>query len=106
MSNKETLFLTYKELNKINNPAPNAPTIAEVTKPTSLPTIWKDDIVLKATSKEAPELIPNTYGPASGFWNKVCIKSPDIDKAAPASRSEEHMSELQSRPHLVCRLLL
>src|SRR3989442_11551400 len=25
---------------------------------------------------------------------------------APAMRSEEHTSELQSRPHLVCRLLL
>src|SRR5436305_7166082 len=34
----------------------------------------------------------------------------DSDLAAPAqssgSRSEEHTSELQSRPHLVCRLLL
>src|SRR5207253_3832120 len=27
-------------------------------------------------------------------------------KAAPKSRSEEHTSELQSRGHLVCRLLL
>src|SRR3989442_9505978 len=27
-------------------------------------------------------------------------------RAAPRSRSEEHTSELQSRPHLVCRLLL
>src|SRR3989442_11662167 len=26
--------------------------------------------------------------------------------ASPLSRSEEHTSELQSRPHLVCRLLL
>src|SRR3989442_10796521 len=26
--------------------------------------------------------------------------------AAPQGRSEEHTSELQSRPHLVCRLLL
>src|SRR5690554_7247837 len=26
--------------------------------------------------------------------------------AIPTSRSEEHTSELQSRPHLVCRLLL
>src|SRR3989442_11498094 len=26
--------------------------------------------------------------------------------AGPATRSEEHTSELQSRPHLVCRLLL
>src|SRR5437660_12925641 len=28
------------------------------------------------------------------------------DSAAPAMRSEEHTSELQSRGHLVCRLLL
>src|SRR6266498_2545930 len=32
----------------------------------------------------------------------VCIASP----IAAAWRSEEHTSELQSRPHLVCRLLL
>src|SRR3989442_12413110 len=30
----------------------------------------------------------------------------DLDGGASASRSEEHTSELQSRPHLVCRLLL
>src|SRR6266498_4194645 len=29
-----------------------------------------------------------------------------IGTKPPAVRSEEHMSELQSRPHLVCRLLL
>src|SRR6266498_6011201 len=29
-----------------------------------------------------------------------------VDAFLPASRSEEHTSELQSRPHLVCRLLL
>src|SRR5215813_6752852 len=29
-----------------------------------------------------------------------------IVSRAPLSRSEEHTSELQSRPHLVCRLLL
>src|SRR5690554_1840782 len=28
------------------------------------------------------------------------------DQVAPPTRSEEHTSELQSRPHLVCRLLL
>src|SRR5690554_7317947 len=27
-------------------------------------------------------------------------------QVSPAARSEEHTSELQSRPHLVCRLLL
>src|SRR3989442_3206828 len=29
-----------------------------------------------------------------------------LDLTAPDLRSEEHTSELQSRPHLVCRLLL
>src|SRR3989442_4671639 len=31
---------------------------------------------------------------------------PLANSASTASRSEEHTSELQSRPHLVCRLLL
>src|SRR2546422_9967095 len=31
---------------------------------------------------------------------------PEVDRARRASRSEEHTSELQSRLHLVCRLLL
>src|SRR3989442_9152925 len=30
----------------------------------------------------------------------------ELHRPAPRSRSEEHTSELQSRPHLVCRLLL
>src|SRR3989442_5502395 len=32
--------------------------------------------------------------------------APLIDVTTPRARSEEHTSELQSRPHLVCRLLL
>src|SRR5690625_6426355 len=32
--------------------------------------------------------------------------SPRHEKSGPRSRSEEHTSELQSRGHLVCRLLL
>src|SRR5215813_15669810 len=32
--------------------------------------------------------------------------APDIDALGERRRSEEHTSELQSRPHLVCRLLL
>jgi hypothetical protein len=37
-----------------------------------------------ATPKEAPELIPNTNGPARGFLNRVCICKPLTPKAAPA----------------------
>src|SRR5690554_6954582 len=39
----------------------------------------------------------------------LCSESSTTWKSAPvvlATRSEEHTSELQSRPHLVCRLLL
>src|SRR5690554_7704583 len=43
-------------------------------------------------------LAPSCKAP-SAHWRKACCQSL-------ASRSEEHTSELQSRPHLVCRLLL
>src|SRR3989442_7153905 len=38
----------------------------------------------------------------------LCDSSPALTRvrAGEESRSEEHTSELQSRPHLVCRLLL
>src|SRR5690625_6939434 len=42
----------------------------------------------------APPSISSTASPASSEYNAVC------------PRSEEHTSELQSRGHLVCRLLL
>lgn len=32
----------------------------------------------KATPRLAPELIPRTKGPASGFLNNVCISNPEI----------------------------
>src|SRR3989442_10689364 len=40
--------------------------------------------------------------PDGAFWYIVPIATTGI----PLARSEEHTSELQSRPHLVCRLLL
>lgn len=36
-----------------------------------------------ATPKLAPEEIPKTKGPASGFLNKVCINNPQIDNPEP-----------------------
>src|SRR2546422_1701636 len=53
--------------------------------------------------------------PDIGFWiaaklsGKLADTTKDpavLDRAAEAQRSEEHTSELQSRLHLVCRLLL
>src|SRR5439155_27363547 len=44
--------------------------------------------------------VPPTYANATG------ISTPDQARRAVDQRSEEHTSELQSRGHLVCRLLL
>src|SRR5690554_5954694 len=43
---------------------------------------------------------PGTVGICAAIMNKYHVD------AVPHLRSEEHTSELQSRPHLVCRLLL
>ena len=41
--------------------------------------------ITTATPKLAPELIPNTNGPAKGFLNNVCINNPDIPKPEPTN---------------------
>src|SRR5215813_15423973 len=45
-------------------------------------------------------IVPPNFCGGAGIW------SPGIVVVALGERSEEHTSELQSRPHLVCRLLL
>src|SRR5436305_6705348 len=47
-----------------------------------------------------------TSGVAHDFNNLLTVIAGNIEFLARAVRSEEHTSELQSRPHLVCRLLL
>src|SRR5690554_7411988 len=42
----------------------------------------------------------------SGLAQLLQMALENLDGVSQASRSEEHTSELQSRPHLVCRLLL
>src|SRR3712207_7037616 len=39
-------------------------------------------------------------------WMPVLFRDTGLDASTSALRSEEHMSELQSRQYLVCRLLL
>src|SRR3989442_9073967 len=47
-------------------------------------------------------------GNVNAFWvfSKVTNSGPANSSVRTGLRSEEHTSELQSRPHLVCRLLL
>src|SRR5690554_6954831 len=45
--------------------------------------------------------------PEPGYYSAFASQLPvRFDYGQPEERSEEHTSELQSRPHLVCRLLL
>src|SRR6202043_4283820 len=48
------------------------------------------------------DALPISGRRASCGWRAIHAGGPDCAK----ERSEEHTSELQSRPHLVCRLLL
>src|SRR5690625_6479794 len=47
------------------------------------------------------ESFPNAYGTK----RRKYLSNPYIERSRLYSRSEEHTSELQSRGHLVCRLL-
>src|SRR5215813_9432724 len=44
--------------------------------------------------------------PNSKSLHLLASRAPPFRAGCPGPRSEEHTSELQSRPHLVCRLLL
>src|SRR2546422_3343455 len=46
------------------------------------------------------------YDPSTGYRGIIAIHSTVLGPALGGTRSEEHTSELQSRLHLVCRLLL
>src|SRR5690625_6890531 len=52
---------------------------------------------------------PGRYAVAADHWRRHwpdCILRADVRRFPARPRSEEHTSELQSRGHLVCRLLL
>src|SRR5436305_10309070 len=52
---------------------------------------------VRVTRVRPPGIVPAAWRRRSSAWNKI---------DGYVGRSEEHTSELQSRPHLVCRLLL
>src|SRR2546429_6205744 len=59
-------------------------------------------------SSLCPEVLKETFGRIDGFPEVLVLDSTDPAqiRAFERKRSEEHTSELQSRLHLVCRLLL
>src|SRR2546422_6699726 len=56
------------------------------------------------------KILPGWRASATRIWNSVEVNAaarrPTLTCMRGTSRSEEHTSELQSRLHLVCRLLL
>src|SRR5690554_5620278 len=58
-----------------------------------------DDASIPDNQGSQPRDMPVVPGGPAAYFSTLPIK-------AMAERSEEHTSELQSRPHLVCRLLL
>ena len=65
------------------NPKINAPISAFVTIPMSEDKKGIPVIMLNATNRLAPELIPKTYGPANGLLNSVCINKPETANPPP-----------------------
>src|SRR5690554_4786272 len=62
---------------------------------------------VRAQVHYATEYHTRLFGrPPQGIWLPECGYNPGDDEILRDYRSEEHTSELQSRPHLVCRLLL
>src|SRR6266498_3932198 len=61
-----------------------------------------------ATGHNLPEVCREQFSRRTSFalWIQAELIAMATDLAEFLGRSEEHTSELQSRPHLVCRLLL
>src|SRR3989442_8473640 len=68
-----------------------------------------DRVLRRHRVHEGGELAPRVTCPSNSGTAESTRRGPLAGSAPPAARlmrSEEHTSELQSRPHLVCRLLL
>src|SRR2546429_3690025 len=65
-----------------------------------------DRLIIDDTSSFVRELVPRSPRTASFSQVPYCTKIGSFRPRRLRSRSEEHTSELQSRLHLVCRLLL
>lgn len=84
------VFLIFFEaiitkINTVNEPKLAAKAILQLDNKKSVKIKLNKDVpkIKTATPKLAPELIPNTKGPAKGFRNKVCINKPLIPNPDP-----------------------
>src|SRR3989442_2883546 len=59
----------------------------------------------RRSNNRVPQSAPNVWVDRPSIPGRTS-SPPGFAAVRPVARSEEHTSELQSRPHLVCRLLL
>ena len=92
MINMDIVFLTLLATSITAESTNSEPRLAATAKPilekaieAKIPVNVEKLKTKKATPKLAPELIPNTKGPANGFLKRVCINRPHIDKPDPTS---------------------
>ncbi len=90
IKSKTTLLVTFLEMPKIKKVIKRLPIMEDRTM-NALPIKRTENIckalpakILIATIKEAPELIPNTKGPANGFLNIICRIKPETESVQPA----------------------
>src|SRR3989442_7588639 len=67
-------------------------------------TLFRSELLSKGTDSRNAEQIAGTIEGVGGTLS--ASSGDDFLTISADARSEEHTSELQSRPHLVCRLLL
>src|SRR5207244_10276384 len=77
--------------------------VARILRPSGTSEIPRRTI--RSGDSPASFLCSNRISPPAGRTTPITAIS-IVDLPAPFGRSEEHMSELQSPDHLVCRLLL
>src|SRR5690554_1005284 len=103
------------DLQSLSSGPPFTPATAEFTFTIAANDYQRDLLLpglLAVLRRDAPgvslQIIPAGIPNADMLRKDVCdlILSPHAPEATDIMRSEEHTSELQSRPHLVCRLLL
>src|SRR5207253_11013652 len=82
--------------------APPPPVIYTLSLHDALPISWLKSVMSRASAG----ILARTARVASTSSQSVLRPSRSLTQDALGGRSEEHTSELQSRGHLVCRLLL
>src|SRR3989442_3149598 len=96
---RSTLFpypTLFRSLWLVGPPPPKRATTLPAAAPSSSPASTVPPFY---PSADAARPLPATLSPA-------VFSDPLVARVYRIARSEEHTSELQSRPHLVCRLLL